>query len=78
MSQFDKDDVESRPLKLDALGIRMQSSMAYAAAEIDRNTGERVDLDDRPGAARRTSRPFAMIRTTHTLGCFQQSPGSGS
>ena len=75
MSQFDKDDVEELGLlKLDVLGIRMQSSMAYA---LDR---------DRAGRRRRasTSTPcplddeatYALIRSAHTLGCFQiESPG---
>ena len=41
MSQFDKDDVEDLGLlKLDVLGIRMQSSMAHAVAEIERVDGQ--------------------------------------
>ncbi len=40
MSQFDKDDVEVLGLlKLDVLGIRMQSAMAYAVKEIVRVDG---------------------------------------
>ena len=40
MSQFDKDDVEELGLlKLDVLGIRMQSAMAHAVAEIERVDG---------------------------------------
>lgn len=40
MSQFDKDDVEELGLlKLDVLGVRMQSAMAHAVAEIRRGTG---------------------------------------
>ena len=40
MSQFDKDDVEDLGLlKLDVLGIRMQSAMAHAVAEIERVDG---------------------------------------
>ena len=47
MSQFDKEDVEDLGLlKLDVLGIRMQSSMAHAVAEIARVDGLEVDLDD--------------------------------
>ncbi|CCH72323.1 putative DNA polymerase III alpha subunit [Nostocoides australiense Ben110] len=77
MSQFDKDDVEVLGLlKLDVLGIRMQSSMAYAVREIERTTGEFVDLDDRAQVPLDDEKTFAMIRTTHTLGCFQiESPG---
>jgi hypothetical protein len=40
MSQFDKDDVEALGLlKLDVLGIRMQSAMAYAVDEVARVDG---------------------------------------
>ena len=47
MSQFDKDDVEDLGLlKLDVLGIRMQSSMAHAVDEIERVDGVEIDLDD--------------------------------
>ena len=47
MSQFDKDDVEDLGLlKLDVLGIRMQSAMAHALAEIRRVDGVEIDLDD--------------------------------
>ena len=47
MSQFDKDDVEDLGLlKLDVLGIRMQSAMAHAVDEIERVDGVRIDLDD--------------------------------
>ena len=48
MSQFDKDDVEALGLlKLDVLGIRMQSAMAHAIDEIDRVDRVSIDLDDR-------------------------------
>ena len=77
MSQFDKDDVEALGLlKLDVLGIRMQSAMAHAVSEVERVTGERVDLDDRSDVPLDDPATFAMIRTTRTLGCFQiESPG---
>lgn len=40
MSQFDKEDVEDLGLlKLDVLGVRMQSAMAHAVAEVQRATG---------------------------------------
>ncbi len=75
MSQFDKDDVEDLGLlKLDVLGIRMQSSLAHALAEIERVEGERIDIDalapfDDPET-------FDMIAKSATLGCFQiESPG---
>ncbi|HHU09963.1 MAG TPA: DNA polymerase III subunit alpha [Intrasporangiaceae bacterium] len=77
MSQFDKDDVEALGLlKLDVLGIRMQSAMAHAVDEIERTTGERIDLDDERQVPFDDAATYAMIRTTRTLGCFQiESPG---
>ena len=76
MSQFDKDDVEHLGLlKLDVLGIRMQSAMAYALDEIERVEGaaQRPDLDAVPFDDPVT---HDLIRSTHTLGCFQiESPG---
>ncbi|OEV06442.1 DNA polymerase III subunit alpha, partial [Streptomyces nanshensis] len=74
MSQFDKDDVEELGLlKLDVLGVRMQSAMAHAVAEIERAGGGRVDLDEVPRGDPRT---YALIRSAETLGCFQiESPG---
>ncbi len=75
MSQFDKDDVEDLGLlKLDVLGIRMQSSIAHALTEIERVEGVRVDLDvlapfDDPDT-------YDLIARAATLGCFQiESPG---
>lgn len=74
MAQFDKDDVEDLGLlKLDVLGVRMQSAMAHAVAEVARATGERVDLDGVPEGDPAT---YRMIRSAETLGCFQiESPG---
>jgi error-prone DNA polymerase len=75
MSQFDKDDVEDIGLlKLDVLGIRMQSSFAHALEQIERTESERVDLDalapfDDPAT-------YDLISKAATLGCFQiESPG---
>ncbi|MEE2569259.1 DNA polymerase III subunit alpha [Pseudarthrobacter sp. J64] len=100
MSQFDKHDMDPMGmLKLDVLGVRMQSAMAFAVREVIRihsgkaevvaagrhPTGQdgsgpdyiaedgRIDLnavplDDEP--------TYELIRSTHTLGCFQiESPG---
>jgi error-prone DNA polymerase len=100
MSQFDKHDMDPMGmLKLDVLGVRMQSAMAFAVREIIRihpskkevvaagchNAGtdgagpdfiadnghidlNAIPLDDEP--------TFELIRSTHTLGCFQiESPG---
>ncbi|MET9910578.1 DNA polymerase III subunit alpha [Streptomyces sp. NPDC006476] len=74
MSQFDKDDVEDLGLlKLDVLGVRMQSAMAHAVAEVERATGERIDLDGLAGGDPAT---YRLIRSAETLGCFQiESPG---
>ena len=101
MSQFDKHDMDPMGmLKLDVLGVRMQSAMAFAVREIIRihpteggcggcrvptpwgrtakgpdyiREDGRIDLnavplDDEP--------TYELIRSTHTLGCFQiESPG---
>ncbi|WIV42454.1 DNA polymerase III subunit alpha [Glutamicibacter nicotianae] len=94
MSQFDKHDMDLMGLiKLDVLGVRMQSAIAYTLEEIARMHPDkqsvaragghvddsyisaagaidlsRVPLDDEP--------TFELIRSTHTLGCFQiESPG---
>ena len=74
MSQFDKDDVEELGLlKLDVLGIRMQSAMQHAIGEIARVDGVQVDVD---AAARDDPDTFALVQSTKTLGCFQiESPG---
>jgi error-prone DNA polymerase len=74
MAQFDKDDVEDLGLlKLDVLGVRMQSAMAHAVAEVKRAMGTEVDLDAVPEGDPAT---YRMIRSAETLGCFQiESPG---
>lgn len=95
MSQFDKHDMDAMGmLKLDVLGVRMQSAMAHAVrevirlspskAEVARRGGHRPDapfIDDGGGidldAIPLDDEPtFELIRSTHTLGCFQiESPG---
>ncbi|MGH3242931.1 MAG: DNA polymerase III subunit alpha, partial [Spirillospora sp.] len=74
MSQFDKDDVEAMGLlKLDVIGVRMQSAMAHAVAEAARLTGRTIALEDVP---RDDPATYALVRTSRTLGCFQiESPG---
>jgi error-prone DNA polymerase len=74
MVEFDKDDVEAVGLlKLDILGVRMQSTIAYAIKEVERLEEKQLDidaiaLDDKP--------TFDLIRSTRTLGIFQvESPG---
>ncbi|MEU7157163.1 DNA polymerase III subunit alpha [Streptomyces chrestomyceticus] len=77
MAQFDKEDVEEMGLlKLDVLGVRMQSAMAHATAEIGRATGRTVDLDDPAQVPPGDPATYGLIRSTETLGCFQiESPG---
>lgn len=77
MSQFDKDDVEDLGLlKLDVLGVRMQSAMAHAVAEIRRAGGQRLDLDDPVQVPPGDPATYELIRSAETLGCFQiESPG---
>jgi error-prone DNA polymerase len=74
LCQFDMDDVEAAGMiKLDVLGVRMQSAMAYTLDEIERTRGERVDID----AISQDDEPtFEMISSGRTIGCFQiESPG---
>ncbi|MGH2738607.1 MAG: DNA polymerase III subunit alpha, partial [Actinomycetota bacterium] len=74
MVQADKDDVERLGLlKLDVLGVRMLSAMRHATDEIERTTGEAVDLERIPQDDQAT---FELIRESRTIGCFQiESPG---
>jgi len=47
MTQFDKDDVEHMGLlKLDVLGVRMQSALAYAVAQIQSGSSSAQGADD--------------------------------
>ncbi|MDR1807817.1 MAG: DNA polymerase III subunit alpha [Propionibacteriaceae bacterium] len=88
MSQFDKDDVDGMGLlKLDVLGVRMQSAMAYALGEIIRVHGPRAAVAgglppdapyvspagcvDLEGLPHDDEPTFEAIRSTHTLGMFQ-------
>lgn len=77
MSQFDKDDVEDLGLlKLDVLGIRMQSAMSHAVAEIKRVDGVEVDLDDEEQVPFDDPATYELISSARTLGVFQiESPG---
>src|SRR4029450_9957565 len=74
MSQFAKGDVEELGLlKLDLLGIRMQSAIAHALDEVARVDGETVDIDAVP---RDDPTTFERIRSPRTRGVFQRgSPG---
>ena len=83
MTQFDKDDVEHMGLlKLDVLGVRMQSALAYAITEVARVEGPtahgvaETGLIDLERVPRDDEATFDLIRSTRTLGCFQiESPG---
>ena len=74
MVAFDKDDVEAVGLlKLDVLGVRMQSTIAYSMKEIERVHKEVVDIDTVPLDDTAT---YELIQSTRTLGIFQvESPG---
>jgi error-prone DNA polymerase len=74
MVQFDKDDVEAIGLlKLDILGVRMQSAIAYSLKEIKRVDGIEVDID---GIELDDPKTYQLIQSTKTLGVFQvESPG---
>ena len=77
MSQFDKDDVEDLGLlKLDVLGIRMQSSMAHAVDLVRHTDDVVIDLDDEEQVPFDDPATFHMISQARTLGVFQiESPG---
>jgi error-prone DNA polymerase len=74
MLQFDKDDVEDIGLlKLDILGVRMQSAIAYTLSEIARIENKVIDIEKIDFADKKT---FDLIKSTRTLGLFQiESPG---
>ena len=71
---FDKDDVEDLGLiKLDILGVRMQSAIRHAIKQIEVVENIEIDID---AVARDDESTFELIRSTKTLGCFQiESPG---
>ena len=74
MVVFDKDDVEAIGLlKLDVLGVRMQSAISYALTEIERVQDVKIDIDS---VALDDVRTYELIQSTRTLGIFQvESPG---
>ena len=74
MVAFDKDGVEEVGLlKLDVLGVRMQSTIAYTVKEIERVHKEKIDIDLVPLDDLAT---YELIQSTRTLGIFQvESPG---
>jgi error-prone DNA polymerase len=83
MLHFDKDDVEAIGLlKLDILGVRMQSAISYALTEIKRlndsdndNSDNSADVDI-DAIALNDPATFDLVKSTRTLGVFQiESPG---
>jgi len=74
MLTFDKDDVEDIGLlKLDVLGVRMQSAIAYTLKEIERVEEDKLDINKIPLDDKLT---FDLIKSTRTIGLFQvESPG---
>ncbi|MEU0389185.1 DNA polymerase III subunit alpha [Streptomyces chartreusis] len=77
MVQMPKEGVEDLGLiKLDVLGVRMQSAMAHAVTEIERVTGQHIDLDDPQQVPLDDHFAFKLIQDAQTLGLFQlESPG---
>ncbi|MBC9715341.1 DNA polymerase III subunit alpha [Streptomyces sp. TRM66268-LWL] len=77
MSQFDKEDVEDLGLlKLDVLGVRMQSAIAHAVTEIERTTGRHIAMEDPAQVPPADPKTYQLIKSSQTLGCFQtESPG---
>ncbi|CDR10122.1 hypothetical protein [Streptomyces iranensis] len=58
-------------LKLDVLGVRMQSAMAHAVTEIRRATGRQIGLDSPDHVDLGDAATFELIRGGSVLGCFQ-------
>ena len=79
MTPFDKDDVETLGLlKLDVLGVRMQSALSYAVGEVARlsSATDQIQPIDLAGIKLDDPETFKLIQSTKTLGCFQiESPG---
>ncbi|MFJ9521874.1 DNA polymerase III subunit alpha [Kitasatospora sp. NPDC101801] len=77
MTVFDKDDIEDLGcLKLDILGNRTMQAMSYALSEIERTTGEKVDLDDPAQVPLTDAGAFELLREGESLGVFSiDSPG---
>ncbi|MYQ98077.1 DNA polymerase III subunit alpha, partial [Streptomyces sp. SID6139] len=77
MAMAAKEEIEALGnIKLDVLGVRMQSAMAHAVAELERTTGDRVDLDDPEQVPLDDVFAFKLLQESQTLGLFQlESPG---
>ncbi|MDJ0460134.1 DNA polymerase III subunit alpha [Streptomyces sp. H27-C3] len=77
MAMAAKEEIEALGnIKLDVLGVRMQSAMAHAVTEIERVTGNRIDLDNPQQVPLDDVFAFKLIQESQTLGLFQlESPG---
>ncbi|MGW0832885.1 DNA polymerase III subunit alpha [Streptomyces prunicolor] len=77
MAMAAKEEIEALGnIKLDVLGVRMQSAMAHAVTEIERATGNRIDLDNPQQVPLDDVFAFKLIQESQTLGLFQlESPG---
>ncbi|MFE3328364.1 DNA polymerase III subunit alpha [Streptomyces sp. NPDC059176] len=77
MAMAAKEEIEALGnIKLDVLGVRMQSAMAHAVAEIERTTGDHIDLDNPRQVPLDDVFAFKLIQESQTLGLFQlESPG---
>ncbi|WP_416980695.1 DNA polymerase III subunit alpha [Streptomyces sp. T028] len=77
MAMAAKEEIEALGnIKLDVLGVRMQSAMAHAVAEIERTTGRHITLDDPQQVPLDDTFAFKLIQDSQTLGLFQlESPG---
>ncbi|MFJ9246319.1 DNA polymerase III subunit alpha [Streptomyces sp. NPDC101776] len=77
MAMAAKEEIEALGnIKLDVLGVRMQSAMAHAVTEIERTTGDRIELDDPQQVPLDDVFAFKLIQESQTLGLFQlESPG---
>jgi len=77
MAMAAKEEIEALGnIKLDVLGVRMQSAMAHAVAEIERTTGRHITLDDPQQVPLDDVFAFKLIQDSRTLGLFQlESPG---
>ncbi|MER5461238.1 DNA polymerase III subunit alpha [Streptomyces sp. NPDC002668] len=77
MAMAAKEEIEDLGnIKLDVLGVRMQSAMAHAVIEIERTTGNHIDLDDPQQVPLDDVFAFKLIQESQTLGLFQlESPG---
>ncbi|MFJ5308871.1 DNA polymerase III subunit alpha [Streptomyces sp. NPDC088350] len=77
MAMAAKEEIEALGnIKLDVLGVRMQSAMAHAVTEIERATGNSIDLDDPQQVPLDDVFAFKLIQESQTLGLFQlESPG---